>query len=318
MKSAMPPSAVPAFIATAPPTVAGTPTRHSMPPRLSAAASRMRADRLTPAPATASSPWNSARPRQPSSLRTTPRTPRSPTSRLLPPPMTSSDSCSRSANDSASRMSSTSCGTMKMSAGPPMRKEVWKLRGSLNRTSPRISPSMLLSPLGRCPGAVVEPREQFPAQLPHVAGPESEHEITRSGGFAQVVDDRRAIGAHVEHLAMPVGRDAVGQIAGVDAGDRRLARRVDVHDDEDVGLVERGQEVAPQVLGPRVAMRLEHRDHAPVEPCLGGGESRADLGGMMTVVVDDEHASGLAPDLEPALHPLEGGQRVLDPVERHL
>src|SRR4029450_13510215 len=62
MKSAMPPSAVPAFIATAPPTVAGTPTRHSMPPRLSAAASRMRADRLTPAPGTASSPWKPARP----------------------------------------------------------------------------------------------------------------------------------------------------------------------------------------------------------------------------------------------------------------
>src|SRR5216684_3915363 len=50
MKSAMPPSRVAAFMATAPPTVAGTPTRHSMPPRLSAAASRMSADRLTPAP----------------------------------------------------------------------------------------------------------------------------------------------------------------------------------------------------------------------------------------------------------------------------
>src|ERR1700687_1202858 len=50
MKSAMPPSGVPAFIATAPPTVAGTPTRHSMPPRFSAAASRIGAERLPPAP----------------------------------------------------------------------------------------------------------------------------------------------------------------------------------------------------------------------------------------------------------------------------
>jgi hypothetical protein len=33
-----------------------------------------------------------------------------------------------------------------MSAGPPMRSEVWKLSGSLNRTSPRISPSMSFSP----------------------------------------------------------------------------------------------------------------------------------------------------------------------------
>src|SRR5215470_5451728 len=272
MKSAIPPSAVPAFMATAPPTVAGTPTRHSMPPRLSAAASRIRADRLTPAPATASSPWNSARPRQPSSLRTTPRTPRSLTSRLLPPPMTSRESCSRSANDSASRMSSTSWGTMKMSAGPPMRKEVWKLRGSLNRTSPRISPSMSLSPLGRRAGAFVEPLEQFSAQLAHVSGPEGEYEITRSGGFAQVVDDGRAVSAHVVHLPVPMGRDAGGQVAGVHADDRRLARRIDVHHDEYVRLVERGQEVIVQVLRPGVAVRLEDRDHATVEPRLGGGE----------------------------------------------
>ena len=138
----MPPSSVPAFIATAPPMVAGMPTRHSSPPRFSAAASRMRADRLTPAPATASSPWNSARPRQPSSFSTTPRMPRSRTRRLLPPPTTSTGRPSLSAKASARRMSSTSCGTMKKSAGPPMRKDVWKLRGSLKRTSPRISPSM--------------------------------------------------------------------------------------------------------------------------------------------------------------------------------
>ena len=55
-----------------------------------------------------------------------------------------------------------------------------------------------------------------------------------------------AVAAQVEHLPVPVGRDAVGQIARVDAGNRRLARRIDVHDDEHVGLVERGQELLPQ------------------------------------------------------------------------
>ena len=73
-------------------------------------------------------------------------------------------------------------------------------------------------------GFVAEPLEELPAKLAHVARPESEHEITRSGGFAQVVDDGRAVAAQVEHLAVPVGRDAVGQVAGVHAGDRRLAR----------------------------------------------------------------------------------------------
>src|SRR4029077_9257702 len=37
-----------------------------------------------------------------------------------------------------------------------------------------------LSPLGWALGVAPEPLEQFPAQLAHVAGPESEHEITRS------------------------------------------------------------------------------------------------------------------------------------------
>src|SRR5213592_2643097 len=64
--------------------------------------------------------------------------PRSRTTRLLPPPTTATGSCSRSANISAWRMSSTSWGTTKMSAGPPMRSEVWKLSGSLIRGEVRF------------------------------------------------------------------------------------------------------------------------------------------------------------------------------------
>src|SRR5206468_1004531 len=71
---------------------------HRPPVQAHAATDQHGADRLTPAPAIASSPWNSARPRHPSSRRTTPRTPRSLTSMLLPPPMTETGSCSRSAN----------------------------------------------------------------------------------------------------------------------------------------------------------------------------------------------------------------------------
>ena len=47
--------------------------------------------------------------------------------------------------DWSSDVCSSDLGMTKMSAGPPIRKEVWKLRGSLKRTSPRISPSMWTS-----------------------------------------------------------------------------------------------------------------------------------------------------------------------------
>ena len=72
-KSQIAPSCVPAFMARAPPTVAGMPTRHSIPPRPMAAASRIIVDRPAPQPIVTSSPWNPMRPRQPSIFRPMPR-----------------------------------------------------------------------------------------------------------------------------------------------------------------------------------------------------------------------------------------------------
>src|SRR6266850_1555717 len=313
-KSPIQPSAVPAFIARAPPIVAGIPTRHSMPPRLMAAASRIRAERLTPAPAIASSPWNSARPRHPSRRRTTPRTPRSLTSRLLPPPITETGSCSRSANMSAWRMSSTSWGTTKMSAVPPMRSEVWKLRGSLNRTSPRISPSMWTSQST----SRVQAFQQLRAELAHVAGAERDHEVAPTGDLAEVLDDARAVAAEINDVAMSVRPDPVGEIRGRDAGDRRFAGRVDVHHDQYVSQVEGREELLAQVQGPSVPVWLEHRHDPTVEPGLGGGQGRPDLGGMMAVVVDHRDAAGAPEDLKAALDTRESSQRFLNSGERDL
>ena len=111
---------------------------------------------------------------------------------------------------SARRMSSTSCGTMKKSAGPPMRRDVWKLRGSLNRTSPRISPSMPTSSSTRRAARPSRARSSA-AELAHVAGAQGEDEIPGPGGLAQEVEDARAVAAHVVHLPVAVGRDALGE-----------------------------------------------------------------------------------------------------------
>src|SRR6185369_6842886 len=109
-------------------------------------------------------------------------------------------------------MSSTSCGTTKMSANPPMRSEVWKLSGSLNRTSPRISPSIDLS---------FEPSQNVRPKLAHVAGAQGDDQVTGPADLGHVVDDAGAIAAEKRHVAVAVGSNAVRQILGAHAGDGR-------------------------------------------------------------------------------------------------
>jgi hypothetical protein len=46
----------------------------------------------------------------------------------------------------------------------------------------------------------------------------------------------------------------------VDAGDRRLARRIDVGDDHSIGIVETGAELVEQSSQPREAMWLHDGD----------------------------------------------------------
>src|SRR5262249_18350757 len=81
----------------------------------------------------------------------------------------------------------------------------------------------------------------------------------------QVLHRPRAAAADVRHVAVAVGADRPGQLLGADTGDRLLTRRVDVQDDEDVGLVEGGEELLAQVMGARIPMRLKYGDEPTLE-----------------------------------------------------
>src|SRR5262245_66617937 len=109
---------------------------------------------------------------------------------------------------SAWRMSSTSCGTTKMSAVPPMRSELWKLNGSLNRTSPRISPSMSPSKSS----SRVQALQQLRAELAHVAGAERDHEVAPAGDLGQMLDDARAVAAAVRGVGVAQRRGPIGEM----------------------------------------------------------------------------------------------------------
>src|SRR5215470_8751916 len=311
-KSQMAPSWVPAFVARAPPTVDGMPTRHSMPPRPMAAASRIIVERPAPQPMVTSSPWNSMRPRHPSILSTIPRKPLSRTSVLCPLPRRATGSFSLSANISVFRTSSTSCGMMKMSAGPPQRSDVWNASGSLKRTSPRISPSMQVSfsAQGAVRGrACGQPLPQLVRHRPDVAGPEGQDQVAGPNGVEDSLHHLAPV-THVSDVAAGPSSDPLGQAPGMDPGDRRLARRIDVGHEQHVGVVERRQKLVVEVERPGVAVRLEH-DHAAAREALAGGrQRRPDLRRVMAVVVDQQDAGHLALDLEASLDPGEGGERV--------
>src|SRR5215467_579905 len=199
-------------------------------------------------------------------------------------------------------MSSRSCGMTKMSATPPMRSEVWKLSGSLNRTSPRISPSMLSSPVRAVTLARsargFESGQELWAELSDVTGPQGHHEVAAPADVEQALDHTGTVAPDMGHVTMAVRANPLHEISGADAGNRRFARRVDVHHQQHVRLVEGGEELPTQVQRARVAMRLEHGHHAAVEPRLGGGEGGANLHGVVPVIVDHRDAGGRAPDLE--------------------
>src|SRR4029079_10316370 len=134
----------------------------------------------------------------------------------------------------ASRRSWTSCGMMKMSAGPPQRSDVWNASGSLKRTSPRISPSMPVSLSARDvrPGL---PRGQALAHLvrdrSHVARPEGQDQVA-GPDYAEESLHHLGPVTHVSDVAAGARPNPLGQAPCMDPGDRRLARRIDVGHDQ--------------------------------------------------------------------------------------
>src|SRR5437667_4558628 len=134
----------------------------------------------------------------------------------------------------------------KMSAGPPIRSEVWKPSGSLNRTSPRISPSICPPRRERSTLALSAPGfesgQKLGTDLAHVARSQREHQIAAPTDVGEVLDDAGVVIADVGHVAMRVGPNTLHEIGGRHAGDGRFARRIDVHHEQHVRLIEGGEE----------------------------------------------------------------------------
>ena len=70
-----------------------------------------------------------------------------------------------------------------------------------------------------------------------------------------------------------------------------FARGINLGDHKNIGLIERAAEIVPEILRPRVAMRLKEHEQALVAAAARGFERRANLRGMMAVIVDQRDAA---------------------------
>ena len=111
---------------------------------------------------------------------------------------------------------------------------------------------------------------------------------------------------------MAVRAQAEHEMVAIDAGDRRLAGRIDFGDDDRVGIIEAGAEFLEQRLQPGEAMRLHHGDDLAIGGFPRRPQHGRDFDRVMAVIVDDGDAVPFAGLGEAPLDAAEAGDRLAD------
>jgi hypothetical protein len=113
---------------------------------------------------------------------------------------------------------------------------------------------------------------------------------------------------HHLHGRAALGRHRGGQGLDGDAGNWRLAGGIDIGQHHFVGRRQRACKLWQQVARARVAMRLEGQHNPRRARGARRGQHGRDFRGMVSIVIDDDHAVDLADPLEAAVGPPEPGQ----------
>ena len=129
----------------------------------------------------------------------------------------------------------------------------------------------------------------------------------------------------LEGIRMTRAPDRLAEGPGGHPRDRLFAGRIDVGDDQTVGVAEGRQKFLEEGLRPGIPMGLEDDDDPSGPDLPGRGKRGPDLRRVMAVVVDHRDPVCLSPDFQPALgagEPLEplpddGKGQVHLPRHRH-
>jgi len=126
-----------------------------------------------------------------------------------------------------------------------------------------------------------------------------------SRNLLPVADPGNILLSVAQHLrCQPFGRGPL---------DRLLAGCIDIGQHQHVGIVECGDELVEQFMGPAVAVGLESGYDPPLRPPLaGGGKGGPDFGRMVAVVVNDHDPFRFPLDGEASADAAEFGKPFLD------
>ena len=102
------------------------------------------------------------------------------------------------------------------------------------------------------------------------------------------------------------------EIVARGACDRLFAGRIDIGDDDDIGIVETGGEFVEERGEARIAMRLHDGDDLVFRRSARGAQHRGDLHRMVSVIVEDRRTVPLAGAREAPLDAAERGERLAD------
>src|SRR5438309_81712 len=130
-----------------------------------------------------------------------------------------------------------------------------------------------------------------------IAGAKAQNQIARSDHIPEVAMNAfqaRLIG----HAAMAVRDHLIDNCLSANIGKWRFARRVNVSHNNAVGVIERASKLAPECPRPGVAMRLKHCENATTPRRLRGRKRRANLGGLMRIIIYEQKMIALVLDFK--------------------
>src|SRR5882724_5389537 len=130
-----------------------------------------------------------------------------------------------------------------------------------------------------------EQNHQFVAGSADVSGADGKDGVAGPGVLQQKFDGFLH-GTNVMDVFVSGLADGGNERVAGNAWDRRFAGRIDVREDEQVGLIECAAEFVPEMLCARVAMRLKEHEQTVKLASASGFERGANFRRVMAVVVD--------------------------------
>src|SRR5260370_32052906 len=288
----------------APPTVPGTPMRPSIPPRSFLAQNVTVRPRSAAASTRAKLPSSTTSGSGGTSCRTPQGNSRSPTSKFEPPPRNlcgtwfASRRFKRSGRLSCSRIRSRS-------VLPPMPSEVRSARAAPFWSSTWSSPSLptIVGSLMRMRSRMLRSQQnhEFVARSADIARADGEDGVTGARLLQQVLDAFLHRTKIMDVLVAGLANGARKRLAG-DARNWRFAGSIDIEQGKNVRLIECAAQFVPKVLSAGKAMGLKEHQQAIELAAASGFERGANLGRVMTVVIDHGDVIDDALDVKAAAH----------------